>query len=82
MSIRQLFFLVLFFCALIPHFDLLDKAQAKQSKKNLSVASDSNSTMTYSDAFIYGLVEGITEFLPISSTGHLVVVSEFLSTDK
>lgn len=32
-------------------------------------------------AVLFGIVEGITEWLPISSTGHMILLNEFVSLD-
>ena len=37
--------------------------------------------MEFLKAILFGIVEGITEWLPVSSTGHMILLNEFIKLD-
>ncbi|MGC9450944.1 MAG: undecaprenyl-diphosphate phosphatase [Oceanipulchritudo sp.] len=46
------------------------------------VPAEETASLDMMDALILGLVEGITEYLPISSTGHLLLTNALLGLDS
>ncbi|MDC3132347.1 undecaprenyl-diphosphate phosphatase [Opitutae bacterium] len=76
--------IILISLLLFSHFAFAE-GNTSSSSENTELVShkeDHLKTLNYIDCIILGLVEGITEYLPISSTGHLLISNELLGLNS
>ena len=78
--LRIIFILLILFSYFA--FAEVNQSSFTENTDLVSHREDHSKNLNYIDCIILGLVEGITEYLPISSTGHLLISNELLGLNS